>query len=324
MIAIPQLRMAKLISFMDDAAKPGGFDLLVCILPLQSAHEAAGATGTRHSPRPPRGREIHQRLGRVAPRDREAASWGKDEGCVPRMLRSAPHFAAWCAADPGPIVHSASPWVPALRSSVKNAAPRPGHGTHCFTRYRDDRFALEKDEERVPLMVRSAPHFAAWCAADPRPIVHSASPWVPALRSSVKNAAPRPGHGTHCFTRYRDDRFAFEKDEECVPRMLRSAPHFAAWCAADPGPIVHSASPWVPALRSSVKNAAPRPDTEHIASHATGMTDLHSRKMRNADPGPIVHSASPWVPALRCIVKNAAPRPGHEMTALQPNYLLLF
>ncbi len=36
-------------------------------------------------------------------------------------------LAAWCAADPGPILHSASPWVPALRSSVKNAAPRPGH-----------------------------------------------------------------------------------------------------------------------------------------------------------------------------------------------------
>src|ERR1700736_3229239 len=178
------------------------------------------------------------------------------------MLRSAPHFAAGCAADPGPMVPSASPWVPALRSSVKNAAPRPGHGTHCFTRYRDDRFAFEKDEERVPRMLRSAPHFAAWCAADPGPIVHSASPWVPALRSSVKNAAPRPGHGTHCFTRYRDDRFAFEKDEECVPRMLRGAPHFAAWCAADPGPIVHSASPWVPALRCIVKNATPRPGHE--------------------------------------------------------------
>jgi hypothetical protein len=26
--------------------------LLVCVLPLQSAHEAAGATGIRHSPRP--------------------------------------------------------------------------------------------------------------------------------------------------------------------------------------------------------------------------------------------------------------------------------
>jgi hypothetical protein len=53
--------------------------------------------------------------------------WGKDEGCVPRMLRSAPLFSAWCAADPGSILHSALPWVPALRSSVKNAAPRPGH-----------------------------------------------------------------------------------------------------------------------------------------------------------------------------------------------------
>src|ERR1700732_3981174 len=71
MIAIPQLRMAKLISFMDDAAKPGGFDLLVCVLPLQSAHEAAGAAGTRHSPRPPWGREINANLGRIAPRDRD-------------------------------------------------------------------------------------------------------------------------------------------------------------------------------------------------------------------------------------------------------------
>src|SRR6266852_7116137 len=26
--------------------------LLVCVLPIQSAHEAAGAAGTRHSPRP--------------------------------------------------------------------------------------------------------------------------------------------------------------------------------------------------------------------------------------------------------------------------------
>jgi hypothetical protein len=29
--------------------------LLVCVLPLPSAHEAAGATGIRHSPRPLRG-----------------------------------------------------------------------------------------------------------------------------------------------------------------------------------------------------------------------------------------------------------------------------
>src|SRR5882672_1093866 len=39
-----------------------------------NAHEAAGATGTRHSPRPLRGREIHQRLGRIAPRDSEVVS----------------------------------------------------------------------------------------------------------------------------------------------------------------------------------------------------------------------------------------------------------
>src|SRR6266852_2005609 len=47
--------------------------LLVCVLPIQSAHETAGAAGTRHSPRPPWGRKIHQRLGRIAPRDRERA-----------------------------------------------------------------------------------------------------------------------------------------------------------------------------------------------------------------------------------------------------------
>jgi hypothetical protein len=36
-----------------------------------SAHEAAGATGTRHSPRPLWGRKINANLGRIAPRDRE-------------------------------------------------------------------------------------------------------------------------------------------------------------------------------------------------------------------------------------------------------------
>ena len=45
------------------------------------------------------------------------------------MLRSAKR----CAADPGPIVHSASAWVPALRCIVQNAALHPGHETHCFT-----------------------------------------------------------------------------------------------------------------------------------------------------------------------------------------------
>src|SRR5712692_2521068 len=45
--------------------------LLVCVLPIQSAHETAGAAGTRHSPRPPWGRKINARLGRIAPRGRE-------------------------------------------------------------------------------------------------------------------------------------------------------------------------------------------------------------------------------------------------------------
>ena len=45
--------------------------LLVCVLPIQSAHEAAGATGTRHSPRPPWGREINAQLGHIVSRGRE-------------------------------------------------------------------------------------------------------------------------------------------------------------------------------------------------------------------------------------------------------------
>jgi hypothetical protein len=53
-------------------------------------------------------------------------------------------LAAWCAADPGSILHSASPWVTALRSSVKNAAPRPGHEARCLTGSRDDGFAFEQ------------------------------------------------------------------------------------------------------------------------------------------------------------------------------------
>jgi hypothetical protein len=41
----------------------------VCVLPLPSAHEAAGAKGIRRSPRPLRGVNIYQRLGRIASRD---------------------------------------------------------------------------------------------------------------------------------------------------------------------------------------------------------------------------------------------------------------
>jgi hypothetical protein len=42
------------------------------------------------------------------------------------MLRSAPHLRRGALLIPGSILFDYE-WVPALRSSVKNAAPRPGH-----------------------------------------------------------------------------------------------------------------------------------------------------------------------------------------------------
>jgi hypothetical protein len=46
---------------------------------------------------------------------------------VPRTQRSAPPLAAGCAAEPGPYQSVVFVTVPALRSGMKNAAPRPGH-----------------------------------------------------------------------------------------------------------------------------------------------------------------------------------------------------
>src|SRR6266852_7782521 len=105
-----------------------------------NAHEAAGAAGTRHSPRPLFSwakDSSATRAHRAARRERVFVVGARTRGYVPRMLRSAISaftrvfdalcLAAWCAADPGSIVHSASPWAAALRSSVKKAAPRPGH-----------------------------------------------------------------------------------------------------------------------------------------------------------------------------------------------------
>src|SRR6266849_3048922 len=48
-----------------------------------SAHEAAGATGARHSPRPQGGREVHQRLGRIARRGRERVCKAIEDGIFP-------------------------------------------------------------------------------------------------------------------------------------------------------------------------------------------------------------------------------------------------
>src|SRR5258707_2065172 len=39
--------------------------------------------------------------------------------------------ALWCAAEPGPYQAPVFGTVPALRSGMKNAAPRPGHGVSC-------------------------------------------------------------------------------------------------------------------------------------------------------------------------------------------------
>jgi hypothetical protein len=47
---------------------------------------------------------------------------------VPRTQRTTPLFAAWCAAEPGPLRSTAFVTIPVLRSGMKNAAPRPGHG----------------------------------------------------------------------------------------------------------------------------------------------------------------------------------------------------
>jgi hypothetical protein len=49
---------------------------------------------------------------------------------VPRMLRSAPLLAAWCAADPGPMI---AYWKCGSRlcgAAQERAAPRPGHGPY--------------------------------------------------------------------------------------------------------------------------------------------------------------------------------------------------
>src|SRR4051794_6883718 len=40
-------------------------------------------------------------------------------------------LAKWCAAEPGPYQAPVFGTVPALRSGMKNAAPRPGHGVSC-------------------------------------------------------------------------------------------------------------------------------------------------------------------------------------------------
>src|SRR5450631_4447637 len=63
------------------------------------AHETAGASGTRHSPRPCLGREINANLGRIAPRDRDVI-FGADTVIPGRCQR--------VRATRGPMTGSAS------------------------------------------------------------------------------------------------------------------------------------------------------------------------------------------------------------------------
>src|ERR1700738_4835820 len=52
---------------------PGATVVTTLVCYLHFAHEAAGAAGTRHSPRPHFGREIHAQIGRIASRGRGIA-----------------------------------------------------------------------------------------------------------------------------------------------------------------------------------------------------------------------------------------------------------
>jgi hypothetical protein len=70
--------------------------LLVCVLPIQSAHETAGAAGTRHSPRPP---------------------WGARDKCTARARCAARHEVAFEIRAP---------------SLLRRLAPRnDGSGLNC-------------------------------------------------------------------------------------------------------------------------------------------------------------------------------------------------
>jgi hypothetical protein len=94
------------------------------------------------------------------------------------------------AADPGSTL-LLSLWVPALRSSVRNAAPRPEHERNVLPLHflHQTRLTNLQRGHSVPRTQRSAQR----CAVEPRSTL-LLSLWVPALRSNVKDAAPRPGH----------------------------------------------------------------------------------------------------------------------------------
>jgi hypothetical protein len=56
----------------------------------------------------------------------------------PDAAQRAASSAAWCAAAPGPLRTPALGKVPALRSGMKNAAPRPGHVGRVIPAFLED------------------------------------------------------------------------------------------------------------------------------------------------------------------------------------------
>src|SRR5450631_3931365 len=81
------------------------------------AHEAAGATDTRHSPRPQRGREINANLGRNVPRGREVMFGIGADTVIPGRCQRV-------RAKRGPMTGSAS--NPESRDSGSGPSDHPG------------------------------------------------------------------------------------------------------------------------------------------------------------------------------------------------------
>jgi hypothetical protein len=140
---------------------------------------AAGASGTRHSPRPLLGERLMHNSGAIrAARMRRCISpslrakrsnpffFGPHE-----LLRGACHrarirAARWLAMT---ISKHLAPWLLENRIGLYGKAMRAPDAA-----------------QRVAL--------AAWCAADPGSMLRVNRLWIPAQRCTVKNAAPRPGH----------------------------------------------------------------------------------------------------------------------------------
>src|SRR6266404_5669128 len=150
---------------------------------------------------------------RQLPAQRALRLLGRDDGLmelacrrngVPRMLRSAPPLAAWCAADPGPILPYGNMGPGSAAHRRRGAAPRPGHETapaagsarDAVTRpgRRVDGVGLPPKWRAPDAAQRAA--FAAWCAAGPGSILPYGNMGPGSAAHRRRGAAPHPGHET--------------------------------------------------------------------------------------------------------------------------------